>query len=418
MSNIDAISVNLANAAVTHDIITETIRSMRTHLGMEIGYLSEFVDDQLIFRAVDAPGLEHLVKPGDVRALSETYCKHILAGGLPQLMSDALEVPLAAAMAVTREVPIRAHISVPIERRDGSIYGMFCCLSPRPNATLNIRDLELMRTFARLAQSEVQRSLELKVEAEKMMASIDHALDSRNFEMVYQPIFNLVSGDISGLEALCRFKTDPYRAPNLWFDDAARVGKAEKLEICVIETALTALSDIPEGIYLSLNASPETVASGHLADIFRPWATERLVIEVTEHVQVADWAVLDRELHRLREMGIRIAIDDAGAGYSGLQQMVRLHPDIIKLDRSLVDCIDDDRARRSLCAAMVHYAKETGAALVAEGIERPEEAAALRSLGVDRGQGYWLAKPMPLKELLANFSNCGAAEMNPLRDAG
>ncbi|WP_224814876.1 EAL domain-containing protein [Hasllibacter sp. MH4015] len=398
MSNIGAIKP--ASVAVGQDIIFDALHTMRTHLQMEIAYLSEFVGDKLVFRALDAPGLEHIAQVGGTRDLSETYCNHILAGDLPELMSDTHDIPFAAAMPITKALPIRAHVSVPIERSDGSIYGMFCCLSPNPNSSLNQRDLGLMRTFARLAQSEVQRTLEVKAEAEATAALIETALGTRNFEMVYQPIFDLASGRISGMEALCRFKTDPYRAPNLWFDDAARVGKAELLEICVIETALAALGDIPPDLYLTLNASPETVATGRLAPILAQHPADRLVIEVTEHMQVGDWAALDRSLRALRDMGIRVAIDDAGAGYSGLQQMVRLKPEIIKLDRSLVDHIDEDRARRSLCAAMVHYATETGAALVAEGIERQEEVEVLRDLGVDRGQGYLLAKPMPLRELL------------------
>ena len=86
-------------------------------------------------------------------------------------------------------------------------------------------------------------------------------------------------------------------------------------------------------------------------------------------------------------------IDDVGAGYAGLQQILKLRPDILKLDMSLVRDVDLDPARRSLVAALVHFASETGARLVAEGIERLEEREALRTLGVDYGQGYLLGRP-------------------------
>lgn len=400
MSSIDSILVNVDRPIGALDVITEAIRTMRTHLGMEIGYLSEFVGDDLVFRAVDAPGLEHLAVPGDTRSRSETYCNHILAGDLPQLMSDTLDYPIAAGLPITTALPIRAHVSVPIERTDGSIYGMFCCLSPKPNATLNARDLELMRSFARLAQAEVQRVLEGESRREAMLNAIHAVVEQQSFNIVYQPIFTLDTGALSGVEALCRFHPEPYRAPNIWFDEAADVGMSEMLEVCVIEMALNALEHFPPEAYLSVNASPQTVATGLLATVLQGVPTARIVLEVTEHIEVSDWAALDRELQTLREMGILIAIDDAGAGYSGLQQMVRLRPDIIKLDRSLVERIDEDPARRSLCAAMVHYATETGAALVAEGIERVEEEQVLRDLGVHRGQGYLLARPMPLEDLL------------------
>lgn len=405
MSNIGAINLEVATPLGAHDVIGDTLRTLRTHFGMEIGYLSEFVGNDIVFRAVDAPGLEHLIKPGDARSQSETYCRHIMSGELPQIMRDTIEIPLAAAMPITHQVPIRAHISVPIERSDGSVYGMICCLSPQPNSTLNDRDLQLMRSFARLAQSEVQRVLEVESRDRSAIDLIQDVVKEQSFEIVYQPIFDLKSGNLSGVEALCRFKSDPYRAPNLWFDDAERVGLSEMLEICVMEPAIAVLARLPAGTYLSLNASPHTVATGLLTPIFAQCASEGIVLEVTEHSEVADWAALDRELQTLRAMGILIAMDDAGAGYSGLQQMVRLRPDIIKLDRSLVDRIDDDPARRSLCAAMVHYASETDAALVAEGIEREEEAEVLRALGVDRGQGFLLARPMPLAQLLETYGD-------------
>lgn len=403
MSNLELIKSANAQPALVKDVIFDTLHTMRTHLNMEIAYLSEFVGDELVFRVLDAPGLEHLAQVGGTRSRSETYCDHIISGALPQLIADTSLVPKAAALPITKDLPIGAHVSVPIERSDGSIYGMFCCLSPQPNSSLNQRDLDLMRSFARLAQSEVQRSLEVKSRNDALVALIEQTLTHRTFDMVYQPIIELASGKMTGVEALCRFRSDPYRAPNLWFDDAARVGRARQLELCVMGKALEILDQLPDDLYLSLNANPETVASGKLATLFKGYATERIVLEVTEHIEVADWAALGRSLQDLRAMGVKVAIDDAGAGYSGLQQMLRLQPEIIKLDRSLVDRIDQDPARRSLCAAMVHYAQETAAALVAEGIEREEEAEVLRALGVDRGQGFLLAKPMPLTEILQTY---------------
>ncbi len=403
MSNLKQINSAGAQPAFLTDVIFDTLHTMRTHLNMEFAYLSEFVGDELVFRVIDAPGLEHLAQVGSTRKLSNTYCNHILAGDLPELIADTCALPLAKSLPITQALPIGAHVGVPIERSDGSIYGMFCCLSPEPNSSLNQRDLDLMRSFAGLAQSEVQRSLEMKSRNDELVALIENMLKYQTFDMVYQPIIELASGKMTGVEALCRFRSDPYRPPNLWFDDAARVGRAQQLEICVMRKALAILDDLPEDLYLSLNANPETVASGQLTAVFKGLSTHRLVLEVTEHIDVADWAALGRSLKELRAMGVKVAIDDAGAGYSGLQKMLRLQPEIIKLDRSLVDRIDEDPARRSLCAAMVHYAKETAATLVAEGIEREEEAEVLRALGVDRGQGFLLARPMPLADISALY---------------
>jgi len=125
-----------------------------------------------------------------------------------------------------------------------------------------------------------------------------------------------------------------------------------------------------------------------------------VVVEITEHAAIEDIDALLMEIDRLRDLGARIAIDDAGAGYSGLQQIIRLRPDVIKLDVSLTKDVDKDLARRSLASAMVQFAHDTKARVVAEGIETEAEMRTLRSLGVEWGQGYHLARPCLASDLL------------------
>ena len=400
MADMKAIASMLAQPVEGQDVVNQALRTMRTHLGMEFAYLSEFVDDHIIFRAVDAPGLEHMAPTGSSRALEDTYCIHVASGALPMLIPDTHQNPVAVNLKVTHDIPIRAHVSVPIERRDGSLYGMFCCLSTAPNPTLNDRDLDLMRTFARLAQGEVQNTLEHAAAHSAIAGEIEQTILENRFDMAFQPIFELTHMVPIAIEGLCRFKGQPYRPPNFWFDDAARVGLARELELAVISYALKSLAQVPDSVYMSLNASADTIASGELAASLPAALAPRLAIEVTEHDEVSDWAAFSRQLSALRDLGARIAIDDAGAGYSGLQQMIRLRPDIIKLDRSLVAGIDTDRVRRSLCTAMIHYARETKATLVAEGIETETELSTLIELGVGFGQGYHLTRPKPLNEVL------------------
>lgn len=129
----------------------------------------------------------------------------------------------------------------------------------------------------------------------------------------------------------------------------------------------------------------------------------RVVIEITEHAAIYDLDLLLMEIDRLRDLGARIAIDDAGAGYSGLQQIIRLRPDVIKLDMSLTKNVDKDVARRSLAAAMVQFARDTNASVVAEGIETEAELRTLKSLGVELGQGYHLGRPALAQDVLGQL---------------
>ena len=376
--------------------IQDALAAIRQHLGMEVAYFSEFVDGRSVFRRVDAPGLEHLIKAGDSQSLDDVYCNHILEGRLPELIPDTSRFPLAVSMPITAAVPIGSHASIPVRLRDGRPYGMFCCLSPRPNPTLNDRDLAMLRTFAEIAARQVNSELEQTLAARAARTRIEQVLATRAFRMVYQPIHDVRTRALVAYEALCRVQSDPVRTPDLWFAEAASVGLGLPFELAAIAAAVEAFPALPSDVALSVNASPEVVLSGRLIEALDARYLERTVVEVTEHAAVGDYAALRSELASLSARGVRIAVDDAGAGYAGLQQLLQLAPDVIKLDMSLVRGIDTDAARRALASAMTYFARETGALVVAEGVETEGEFAALAALGVERVQGWLLGKPREL----------------------
>lgn len=384
-------------SAAGEDLIDRALAAVRDHLGMPISYLSEFVGDQTVFRNVSAPGLEGIIKAGDTKPLQEVYCRHILRGALPELIPDTSLIDLAREMPITANAPIGSHVSVPIHRADGSVYGMFCCLSPVPNPNLNARDLNVMRMFAGLAADHLRARLDSDGARDKARRVIEQVLRDRTFDIVYQPLYRLDDGALSSFEALTRFRSDPYRTPDLWFAQAQVAGLQIETEVAAIEAALSGLDRLPPGVRMAINAAPDTVTSGVLLPIFEAHGGDRLTLEITEHEPSADFARLAAAVAAARRTGARIAIDDVGAGYAGLQQILKLRPDILKLDMSLVRDVDFDPARRSMVAALVHFAGETGARLTAEGIERPEERDTLRALGVDYGQGYLLGRPGPIE---------------------
>jgi EAL domain-containing protein (putative c-di-GMP-specific phosphodiesterase class I) len=385
----------------TRPEIRTALEAVRKHLGMEVAYVSEFVEGRSVFRVVDAPGLEALIKPGDSRSLDDVYCRHILEGRLPELIPDTADYPLAQAMPITRAVPIGAHMSVPLRRPDGQAYGMFCCLSPHANKSLNPRDLQVMKVFADMAAHQISQELEAEREAGRLRDQIMQVIEARLFSVAYQPIFAFSPFRVVGFEALCRFSPEPYRSPDVWFNQAAAAGCGVDLELAVLREAMRAFALLPEDVFISVNASPETIVSGRLPDVIGGAPPHRLVLEVTEHAEVADYDRLRGTLASLRSLGPKLAIDDAGAGFSSLQHIVQLQPDIIKLDMGLTRSIDRDSARRSMVAALIYFARETGCQIVAEGVETDAEFGTLRSLGVTKGQGYLLGRPTDLDGALA-----------------
>lgn len=212
-------------------------------------------------------------------------------------------------------------------------------------------------------------------------------------DIALQPLVSLVDGTVAGVEALARFPDG--RPPVEWFDDARACGLAPHLDASAFRQAVRLLPVVPPEVYLSVNASPELLVDGRfqreLSSCSLP--LERLVVEITEHARVPDYDALSAAVGTLRDEGVRFAIDDTGAGYASLNHVLQLRPEIIKLDRTLVTDLAEDRARRSLVTALVLLAFEIGATVTGEGVETRAQLESLATLGVDQAQGYLLARP-------------------------
>jgi EAL domain-containing protein (putative c-di-GMP-specific phosphodiesterase class I) len=216
--------------------------------------------------------------------------------------------------------------------------------------------------------------------------------------VVVQPICQLASGETVGYEALSRF---PGVSPDKLFAEAQGVGLGLELEMHAVARAVEQFTD--RGPYLSVNVSPLSLASPRFAEFILGVDVPRpLVLELTEHTPVGDYDELCLAVQRLREGGLRIAVDDAGGGVSSFRHILMLAPEIIKLDRSLIANLDVHPGRQALADLLVKFAERMGADLVAEGIERPEELEACRSHGIRYGQGYLLGRPVPAPEALGS----------------
>lgn len=227
-------------------------------------------------------------------------------------------------------------------------------------------------------------------------ARIERVLEGGELQMVFQPVVDLRSGRPVAAEALARFTATPMRSPDLWFTEATRAGLGPDLELAAIRAALAELPRLPADVSLACNVSPAVAASTRFAEVFEGHPGDRIIIEVTEHAPVGDYQSLEDALGRLRANGIRLAVDDVGAGFASLRHIIRLRPELIKIDMSLTRGIDRDRARATLTAGLLAFAREIGAYTVAEGVETGEELETLVELGVDGGQGFLWGPPSPL----------------------
>ncbi len=207
--------------------------------------------------------------------------------------------------------------------------------------------------------------------------------------VVYQPIVDLRRGVVSGYEALARFDERPDLGPDAWFQAADRLGLGAALEAQVVHAVGAVRDSLPADCFVTVNVSPHLLAEPELLQAFADIGDlSRVVLELTEHVLVDDHAQLLALLNELRTAGAAVALDDAGSGYSGLQQLALVRPNIVKLDRAFVDYADRDEAKLAVAELLGAYAGRLDAVILGEGIERPEELAALIRLGVPLGQGW------------------------------
>ncbi len=312
----------------------------------------------------------------------------LLGMSLFDLLGD--EVDRSAARAIHAQARRLASgwddVELTWAHRDGStvtLQGSAAPIRDRKGHVVGFRGTRRLLGDDRQARAGV-------VAARQRVAEV---LATRGVDMALQPIVDLTSGRLTGVEALARFRDA--RSPDTWFGDAQVAGRARQLDEFTFTAALGLLASIPEPVYLSVNASPELL----MDDGFRDRLTgsgvplSRLVIEITEHARVPDYGDLNAALSSLRARGVRFAIDDTGAGYASLSHVLQLSPDIVKLDRALIAHLHEDRARRSLVTALVLLSLDVGATVTGEGVETEEQMDTLATLGVDQAQGYLLARP-------------------------
>ena len=252
-----------------------------------------------------------------------------------------------------------------------------------------IEQLPVLTTLASMLSALLSPGLEARTRADDARAEIQAVLDARTFAPFFQPIVELRSGAVVGYEALSRFANGS--PPDVTFALAARSGLGLALEAATMRAAREAATVLPAGAYLSLNASPALIRSGELRAIVRECGRP-IVVEITEHVVIDDYVAIREELASLGP-AVRLAVDDAGAGYASLRHILELAPDFVKLDIGLIRGIDADPARQALVAGVGYFAVKRKIRLVAEGIETAAELETLRTLGVAFGQGYLLGRP-------------------------
>ncbi|MGY1856697.1 sensor domain-containing phosphodiesterase [Modestobacter sp. SYSU DS0290] len=365
----------------------------RTRLGMEVAWMSTFTEStQHIQAATGALDAMH-VHEGMEPPLEGSFCVRVLSGQLPPVVTGARRHPGTRDLAVTTDLGIGSYVGAPVRNPDGRPIGMLCCVSQDDGAHL---DGAAARTLELLADLIADRLAEPLPEPPADPAGRVREVLSEGAVVTHvQPIVDLGTGTTVAYEALARFP-EVEDGPAQLFSAAAAAGLGVELEELAARAALAVAPRLPAGRPLGVNLSPQALQCRSVTGLLLDHRHLDLSVEVTEHSPIEDYDALDRVLRCLREAGIGLTVDDVGAGYASLRHVLRLRPDVVKLDIALVTGLHLDPAKQALVTAMVSFAAATGTRLVAEGVEELAEVESLRTLGVCQGQGHLFGRPAPL----------------------
>lgn len=378
--------------------IAELLQTAKKSLQLSVAFLSRLDGTTQHLEVVES-SIPFVFKDGITQPQENTFCQAILDGKLPAVIPDVKKFPEAMKLPTAKIPRIRSYVSTPVVLSDGSLYGTFCAFGLTSDKELGKRDKALMDVLASAAAVIIEPEVRSQERRSEISDRLEPLIAAGGPVVVLQPIVDLATCQRVGAEALSRFPADWGMAPDVCFAEAHSIGVGHQLELLALEAAAVHLDRV--GGYVAMNVSPATLLTPEFSELMGRLPLERVLLELSEHDQVEDYAALSTTLAPFRASGLRLAIDDVGAGFSSLRHIVVTSPDVIKIDRSIVAGLDTDPVLTKLVQSLVEFGHGCDVRVVAEGIETAAEAAALRALGVDYGQGWHYGRPGPPEALAA-----------------
>ena len=378
--------------------VADLLRTAKSSLQISVAFLTRMDGTTQHLEVVES-SIPFLFKEGVTQKQDTTFCQAILDGKLPNVLPDVKQFPLAMTLPASRIPRIRSYVSVPVVLSDGTLYGTFCAAGLTSDKGLTKRDKSLMDILAHAAAVVIEPGIRRREQSDEIKQRIWPMLEAGGPVIVLQPIVDLATGNRIGAEALSRFPAAWHKPPDVCFAEAHTVDLGHELELVALASAAELLEQVPG--YVAMNISSATLLTAGASDLLGAMPLDRILLELSEHDQVSDYDALHAVLAPLRAQGMRLAIDDVGAGFSSLRHIVLTRPDVLKIDRTLVDGVSTDDILRTLVHSLVVFGHGCDATVVAEGIETAADAALLLTLGVDYGQGWYYGRPGSAQDLLA-----------------
>lgn len=381
---VDLDGLKAMNDSLGHDFADDMIKDIAARLAKcagTDGFVGRFGGDEFIFLT------EGIASVADAARLG-TRLLEVISQPLPRLDTRAITASIGIAMVTTRDIDAREAI----RRADAAMY----------EAKRTGRD---RCVFAEIGESvQPGRRLELA-------RALRGAETRGEMHVVYQPVIALSSGRAVGVEALLRWQSPIFGAiaPSDFIPIAEDTGSILHIGAWALQhscEAFAKLADVGHGLGLSVNVSARQLSEPEFPHWVRqtlahaPLPAERLTLELTETSLVRPDAVALNNVKQLSSLGVGLALDDFGTGFSSLAWLRDHRVGVIKIDRSFVSGIHESDIDRAIVRGVIRLAKDIGCTVIAEGVETSEQLETLGTLGCDNAQGYLLARPLPIDQLV------------------
>lgn len=376
------------------ELVRTLLGVLRSRLGLDTAWLSWFRDGMQVFEVLDGDAEALGLSSGERSSLSGSYCVRVIDGRLPAVIPDTIANPMTASLPITHELRLGAYVGAPVLDADGATLGTVCAVSQHAKPELADVDLRIAKHVAELIGALIEAPARGTDTTPDQSRAIRRVVSERLFEVVFQSIHDVTTGRVMGVEALARFPCEPFQ-PVSFFAQAALLGLNIELETAIVERVLAMMPQLPDGVFVAVNISPAAVLQAPWAELLAGVDAARIVLEITEHDAVHNYGALDDVLEECRARGMRVAVDDVGAGFSSFSHVLELEPEFVKIDLSITRNIDADDARRRLAQAIAEFTGQIGATVIAEGVETQGELDAVGAAGITWAQGYHLSRPKP-----------------------
>ncbi|YCK79784.1 EAL domain-containing protein (plasmid) [Arthrobacter sp. D3-18] len=332
-----------------------------------------------VAESADQNGASSLADAGTMREQVKEIIASILADSEPR--SAAARAKLRTLIEAHPDDPEGALLAHLIETRKAA-------------GAAHSAAVQLESSHLHLESVEAARTVSVPV-SHHAKQGIQSYLGDKFLLTAFQPVHALPTGDVVGVEALTRFVGEDGASADVWFNEAAAAGLGTELEIAALHCALTAAHDVPENMSVALNLTPATSSDTRVRNLLAaaPLAPDRIIVELTGTLAALGPHTGQEGLGPLRTLGLRMAISASGAAMVSMERIEQLRPDIIKLDRHLIEGIESSQGQLTRAKAIVAVAREIGADVIAVGVENAEELAEISELNIAAAQGYLLGRP-------------------------